>query len=93
MGPGAVPRKSSAWHDCQAAQLGLASQIRHPILLLETFVDRRFQGICYRAANWLRLGQTTGRTRNGGNTPVKAQIKDVYIYALHKQAIQRLRDE
>jgi len=30
-------------------------------------VDRRFQGTCYRAANWLRLGATRGRTRNDRN--------------------------
>ena len=65
----------------------------HPILLLETFVDRRFQGTCYRAANWLRLGQTTGRTRNGGPDRIESRIKDVYAYALHDQAIPRLRDE
>jgi len=62
----------------------------HPILLLETFVDRRFQGTCYRAANWLRLGQTTGRTRNGRRNCIEAPIKDVYLLALHDQAIPRL---
>jgi hypothetical protein len=31
-------------------------------VLLETFVDpRRFQGSCYRAAGWERLGRTTGQ--------------------------------
>ena len=36
----------------------------HPVYALETFVDRsRFKGTCYRAANWLRLGCTQGRTR------------------------------
>jgi hypothetical protein len=36
----------------------------HTIALLETFVDTsRFQGVCYRAAGWQCLGQTTGRTR------------------------------
>jgi len=59
----------------------------HPILLLETFVDRRFQGTCYRAANWRRLGQTTGRTRNGFSQPT-APIKDIYVYPL--QALPRL---
>jgi hypothetical protein len=68
------------------------SKYGHPILLLETFVEPRFQGACYRAANWLRLGQTTGRTRNGTHNGIKAQSKDVYIYALHEQAISRLRD-
>lgn len=63
----------------------------HPILMLETFVDCRFQGTCYRAANWLRLGQTTGRTRNGTAIPT-VPIKDIYVYPLHDQAIPRLRD-
>lgn len=61
----------------------------HPILLLETFVEQRFQGTCYRAANWRRLGETTGRTRNGSALPT-APIKDVYLYPLHEQAIERL---
>src|ERR1039457_5668631 len=34
----------------------------HPIYLLETFIDpERFRGTCYRAANWVVLGRTTGR--------------------------------
>jgi hypothetical protein len=65
----------------------------HPILLLETFVDRRFQGTCYRAANWLRLGQTTGRTRNDRHKCIEAPVKDVYVYAMHDLALPRLRDE
>ena len=32
-------------------------------LLLETLVDARFRGACYRAANWIHVGQTTGRGR------------------------------
>ena len=33
----------------------------HPIYFLETFVDpERFRGTCYRAANWVLLGRTTG---------------------------------
>jgi len=61
----------------------------HPILLLETFVDQRFHGTCYRAANWRRLGQTTGRTRNGSPLTT-APIKDVFVYPLHDQALMRL---
>jgi hypothetical protein len=65
----------------------------HPILLVETFVDNsRFQGICYRAANWLRLGETTGRTRNDRWNRAIAPVKDVYAYALHRQALEKLRD-
>ena len=33
----------------------------HPIYFLETFVDpERFRGTCYRAANWVVMGKTTG---------------------------------
>jgi hypothetical protein len=46
-------------------------------------VDRdRFKGTCYRAANWLRLGSTQGRTRNDRNHCLRAAVKDVYLYPL-----------
>jgi len=55
----------------------------HPIHLLETFVERdRFRGICYQAANWFHVGQTTGRTRNDPDGISRAPIKDVYVFPL-----------
>jgi hypothetical protein len=54
----------------------------HPVHALETFVDRRFRGTCYRAANWRRVGQTQGRTRNDRKHRIQASIKDVYLYPL-----------
>ena len=54
----------------------------HPVHALETFVDRRFKGTCYRAANWIRVGATQGRTRNDRNRSIQASVKDVYLYAL-----------
>ena len=55
----------------------------HPVQALETFVDRdRFKGTCYRAANWLRLGATRGRTRNDREHCIRAAVKDVYLYPL-----------
>lgn len=55
----------------------------HPVHALETFVDRsRFQGTCYRAANWQRLGSTQGRTRNDRTHRIRAAVKDVYLYPL-----------
>jgi hypothetical protein len=55
----------------------------HPVHALETFVDRsRFRGTCYRAANWLRLGVTRGRTRNDRDRRIQASVKDVYLYPL-----------
>jgi len=55
----------------------------HPVHALETFVESdRFKGTCYRAANWLRLGSTQGRTRNDRNHCLRATVKDVYLYPL-----------
>lgn len=58
----------------------------HPVLLLETFVEtERFKGTCYRAANWIRVGQTTGRGRDGGHHHMVLPVKDVYLYPLTKK--------
>jgi len=66
----------------------------HPVYALETFVDRsRFKGTCYRAANWMRLGATQGRTRNDRAHSIKAPIKDVYVYPLSKHFRQELCDD
>jgi len=54
----------------------------HPICLLETFVERRFKGTCYKAANWICVGSTTGRGRNGGHHNAILPIKDIYLYPL-----------
>lgn len=57
-----------------------------PIWLLETFVDRqRFSGACYRAANWICLGQTKGRGRQGPAGLLSASLKDVYVLPLHRE--------
>jgi len=60
--------------------------------LLETFVEPgRFAGTCYRAANWLCVGQTQGRGRQGPNrlAPTEA-IKDVFLYPLVEHVRQHL---
>ena len=63
---------------------------RHPIHLLETFVQQdRFRGICYQAANWIGVGQTTGRTRQSQrhrDNAVHAPVKDIYLYPLSSDA-------
>jgi Druantia protein DruA len=67
----------------------------HPIYLLETFVQRdRFAGTCYQAANWIWVGQTKGRTRQDApqGQRYQAPIKDIYLFALHPQSAQRLRE-
>jgi hypothetical protein len=64
----------------------------HPVLLAETFVDpSRFKGTCYRASNWIHLGQTTGDTRLGDGTRVRGRPKEAYVYPLAPDAVRRLR--
>ena len=55
----------------------------HPVVLLETFVEReRFRGSCYRAANWIYVGQTQGRTRQDREWRIRAPVKDIWVYPL-----------
>jgi hypothetical protein len=58
----------------------------HPIALVETFVEReRFAGTSYKASNWLRLGPTTGRSRQDRQRTLQVPVKDVYIYPLDRR--------
>jgi len=55
----------------------------HPIYFLETFVDpERHRGTCYRAANWVVMGRTTGRGKNCPNKRPNRSIKEVLGYPL-----------
>jgi hypothetical protein len=55
----------------------------HEVVLLESFVERdRFRGTVYRAANWLAVGATAGRTRQDRHTCIHAPVKDIYLYPL-----------
>jgi hypothetical protein len=57
----------------------------HPIALVETFVERdRFAGTSYRAANWVCLGSTAGRSRQDRYSTLQVPVKDVYVYPLRK---------
>lgn len=50
-------------------------------VLLETFVDpERFYGTCYRASNWIWLGETAGRKEPYPNGKVPEGKKDIYVY-------------
>ena len=66
----------------------------HPVYLLETFVDpERFRGTCYRAANWIRVGQTTGRGKDDQRHKANRPLKDVLVYPLHRRFRQLLSQE
>jgi hypothetical protein len=58
----------------------------HRVYFAETFVDpARFAGTCYYAANWVRLGQTTGRGKDCPTWAPNRSFKDVLGYPLHKR--------
>lgn len=64
----------------------------HRLYLLETFVDKdRFTGSCYKAANWIHIGQTKGRSRNDRHARLQVPIKDVYLLPLVKEFEQKLK--
>ena len=55
----------------------------HPVYLLETFIDpERFRGTCYRAANWLYLGLTTGRGKDDQTNRPNRSLKQLWVYPL-----------
>jgi hypothetical protein len=59
---------------------------QHPIYFLETFVDpERFRGTCYRAANWVLLGRTTGRGKDDQTGRPNRSIKEVLGYPLTRR--------
>jgi hypothetical protein len=63
----------------------------HTISLVETFVDTtRFLGTCYRAANWIHVGKTKGRSRQDRNMRMKVPIKDIYLYPLRSDFRKKL---
>jgi hypothetical protein len=66
---------------------------KHPLYLAETFVDTtRYRGTCYRAANWLYLGETAGRSKRGNNYLHGGTKKALYVYPLQRHATRRLRE-
>ncbi len=60
-------------------------------VLLETFVEQsRFRGTCYRAANWLHVGQTQGRGKLDRQNRYALPVKDIFLYPLHKHFRRQL---
>ena len=63
----------------------------HPVYFQETFVDlERFEGTCYKAANWLYLGKTTGRGKNDHTYKPNRSIKAMWGYPLCRDFRARL---
>lgn len=78
----AVKRVPDDWQDCYGYR---------PVLL-ETLVDqKRFKGTCYKAANWIHVGKTTGRGRmDRDHSRQGAAVKEIYVYPLSSRFRQEL---
>lgn len=57
----------------------------HPVYYLETFVHPDRKGTCYRAANWIALGSTTGRGKACNSHRPNRPLKQVLGYPLDKR--------
>ena len=65
----------------------------HPIYFMETFIDpERFRGTCYRAANWVLMGRTTGRGKDDRTNRPNRSIKEVWGYPLTRRFRQLLQE-
>ena len=70
----ATRRLAHDWHE----------RYGHPVVLAETFVEvGRFAGTVYRAANWTRVGETQGRSRQDRARTLKVPVKAVWLLPLH----------
>ena len=78
----------------QRIQADWIAKYAHSLYCLETFVDRsRYRGVCYRAANWQLVGQSTGRSRNDRHHRLSVSAKDHYLYPLRRDFRRRLCDD
>jgi len=54
-------------------------------VLLETFVDTsQYKGTCYKAANWVCVGETRGRGRQDRHHAQAVTEKAIYVYPLQR---------
>ena len=64
----------------------------HPVYFLETFIDpQRNRGTCYRAANWVVMGRTTGRGHNAPTMKPRVPVKEILAYPLSHRFRDLLR--
>jgi hypothetical protein len=71
-------------HDWQA-------KYNHPVYLVETFVEQeRFKGTCYKAANWVHIGETQGRGKLDRKKLKLLAVKDIWVYPLDKSFREKL---
>ena len=52
----------------------------------------RFKGTCCKPATWIRVGETTGRSRNDRYKKLQVPIKDIYLFPLSRRFREVLSD-
>jgi len=82
-------RKSAAWAWVNFASATTPndwlSRYGFSPVLLETFVEyERHKGTCYKAANWINVGRTTGRGKKSTSHKHLIPAKDIWLYPLRK---------
>ena len=90
------PNLASKLLSLSAAQLPADWEQRYGFRpwLLESFVDTsRFEGICYRAANWIDVGQTQGRGKKDRHRRASLPRKQIYLYPLCQDCRKRFCNE
>ena len=88
-------RTSVRCHNLASTMLGMVlrqvgadfqAQYGYAPWLVESFVDtEHFLGTCYKAANWIAIGQTQGRGRQDREHKVAKSVKTIYVYAIEPQ--------
>lgn len=74
-------------HDWQA-------KYGHAVVLLETFIEEaRFRGTCYKAANWILVGRTKGRSRQDRDNQLRVPPKLIAVLPLERNWRRRLLGE
>ena len=87
-----VPHLASHLLGGMARRIGSDWQRRygHPVHLAETFVDQeRYAGTCYKAANWLLLGSTVGRSRRDRFNAIRVPKKLIFVLPLTSESRMR----
>jgi len=60
-------------------------------VLAETFVEKeRFSGTCYKAANWIYVGETQGRGKMDRYNTFSQPVKTIWLYPLTQRYTERL---
>ena len=76
---------------CRSLMLKLHRAGHIAIHLMESFVDiERFQGTCYRAANWRCLGRSLGRGTKSKHDAPDTSVKELWAYPLSKRLREKL---